>query len=328
MNRENLSITIVERQDKQQLAVGTSAPLTNRQLALWQRIGIDALLVLVTIIWGSSFLIVQDAIRLVGPFTFLAMRFGIGAVVLVLAFYKHFRRITRRELVAGSIIGLFLFAGYALQTLGLQTTSTSMTGFLTGLYVPLVPLLSIFILRQRLKGGVIAAIFLSFLGLILLSLNENFRLSFGSGELLILGCAIAYALHIVVVSRFALHGNAINISIVQIALTALLSLFAMPLAHERLTMPPLAVWSAALYLGIGATAFGLLAMNRVQQFVSSVRATLIYALEPVWTALLGFLIGERLSTFAWIGCLCILLAMLVGSIRLNFAYKRARRMRR
>lgn len=306
-------------------AEGTLPEQKPPALSFWRRTGVDALLVFVTLIWGSTFLVVQDSIKLTKPFTFLAIRFGIGAVVLALIFFKRFRRITRAEIISGSIIGLFLYAGYALQTTGLQYTTTSMAGFITGLYVPLVPLLSILILRQRPALGATLGILLSFLGLLLLSINKNMHFNFGIGEWLILACALANALHIISVSKFAPKADAINLAIVQIAITALLSAVAMPIAREPLVMPPLAVWGSALFLGVAATAFALVVMNRVQQFVSSVRATLIYALEPVWTAFFGYLAGERLGMVAWIGCACILLAMVVGSLRVTLPRKGRKR---
>src|SRR5436305_8303329 len=114
MNTKNFTSDVVARKDGQQLAVITEVPSAPGQLTALQRFAIDVLLVFVTLIWGSSFLIEQYSIRLVGPFTTLAIRFGIAALVLVLVFYKHFRRITRAEIMAGSTIGVFLFAGYAL----------------------------------------------------------------------------------------------------------------------------------------------------------------------------------------------------------------------
>lgn len=310
MNSEHLTAhEISVREEKQK------SPTPH--LTFWQNMGINLLLLLATLIWGSTFLVVQDSIKVTGPFTFLALRFSIGAVVLVILFYRRLKRITRAELRAGLIIGMFLFVAYALQTLGLQYTTTSMAAFITSLYVPFVPLFAILFLRQWPGTGVIPSILLSFLGLMLISFNKNFTFSFGLGELLTLGCAIAYALHIVSVSKFAPGADAINLSIIQIALTALLDWIAAPIAREPLVMPPLAIWGSALFLGVFATAFCLVVMNRVQQFISSVRATLGYALEPVWTAAFGYLAGERLGPVTWAGCVCILLAMLVGNIRLN-----------
>src|SRR5260370_17549792 len=125
-------------------------------------------------IWGSNFLIVQHTLKLTGPFTFLAMRFSIGALVLALIFHKRLAQITRAEIITGSIIGLFLFGAYALQTTGLQYTTSSKAGFITGMYVPLVAILAVPMLRQKPTLGGILGVILSVAGLQLLSINISF----------------------------------------------------------------------------------------------------------------------------------------------------------
>lgn len=276
------------------------------------------LLVLVTMIWGSTFLVVKDTVKISGPFTFLAFSCSVGTLVLAIIFRKRLLHITRAEVFAGLLIGIFLFAGYALQTTGLQYTTVSKAGFLTGLYVPQVPLLSFLLLRQRPTFGAIIGVVCSLFGLILLSVNSTFNLVFGLGEVLLLGCSVAFALQIICISRFAPRVDAINLAIIQLALTAVLSFLAMPIMGETYRIPPLVVWGAVLFMGVADIAFCLLIMNWVQQYVSSNRATLIYALEPMWAALFGYVLaGETLSLFAWIGCIFILLGMIVGGIRLS-----------
>ncbi|MFL5691688.1 MAG: DMT family transporter, partial [Ktedonobacteraceae bacterium] len=139
-----------------------------------RKVKVNALLVLVTMIWGSTFLIVQHTIKLAGPFTFLAMRFSIGALVLALIFHKRLMQITRTEILTGSVIGLFLFGTYALQTTGLQYTTTSKAGFITGMYVPLVAILAVPMLRQKPTLGGMLGVILSVAGLALLSVNSSF----------------------------------------------------------------------------------------------------------------------------------------------------------
>lgn len=276
------------------------------------------LLVLVTMIWGSTFLVVKDTVKISGPFTFLAFSCSVGTLVLAIIFRKRLLHITRAEVFAGLLIGIFLFAGYALQTTGLQYTTVSKAGFLTGLYVPQVPLLSFLLLRQRPTFGAIIGVVCSLIGLILLSVNSTFNLVFGLGEVLLLGCSVAFALQIICISRFAPRVDAINLAIIQLALTAVLSFLAMSIMGETYRIPPLVVWGAVLFMGVADIAFCLLIMNWVQQYVSSNRATLIYALEPMWAALFGYVLaGETLSLFAWIGCIFILLGMIVGGIRLS-----------
>ncbi len=156
---------------------------------------------------------------------------------------------------------------------------------------------------------------LSLTGLFLLSFNDKFNLAFGLGEILILVAAIAFALHIVNVSKFAPHVDAINLAIVQLTVTSLLSLIVMPIAREPFVMPPLVVWGSVLFMGVVDVAFTLSAMIWVQQLVSGTRAALIYALEPMWAALFGFVLaGDKLNLLAWFGCGLILSGMIVGSV--------------
>jgi drug/metabolite transporter (DMT)-like permease len=275
----------------------------------------DALLVLITLIWGSTFLIVKNAVRLSGPFTYLTLSYGVGSLTLAIIFHKRLMRITRTEVLSGLVLGMILFTGYALQTIGLQYTTVSKAGFITGLSIPLVPVFAYLLLRQKPTQGAIIGFVLSLAGLFLLSFNDKFNLAFGLGEILILVAAIAFALHIVNVSKFAPHVNAINLAIVQLTVTSLLSLIVMPIAREPFVMPPLVVWGSVLFMGVVDVAFTLSAMIWVQQLVSGTRAALIYALEPMWAALFGFVLaGDKLNLLAWFGCGLILSGMIVGSV--------------
>lgn len=275
----------------------------------------DLVLVLVTMIWGATFLVTKSTLQLIGPFTYLGLCYAIATITLALIFHKRLWRITRAELRAGLIVGLALFTGYACQTVGLQWTSVSKAGFITGLYVPLVPLFSLFFLRQRVPSTAIIGMSLSVIGLLLLSLNRQFTPAFGPGEWLMLCCSIAFALHIVFISKFAPTVDAINLAIIQLAVTSLLSFLMVPLAHEPIAPPPLLAWVPVLLLGTIDMAFCLLTMNWVQQFISSTHAALIYSLEPMWAAFFGVLLaGDVLSVAAWIGCGCIFVGMIVGRL--------------
>ncbi len=307
---------------KRTTSLRSQQPLSER----WRNVKVNALLVFVSMIWGSSFLIVQQTIRLTGPFTFLAMRFCLAALVLAVIFHKRLAQITHAEIITGSFIGLFLFGTYALQTTGLQYTTSSKAGFITGLYVPLVAILAGPMLHQKPTLGNVLGVMLSVAGLAFISVNSSFQFTFGLGEYLVMGCALASALHVIFISKFAPRVDAMNLALVQITITAALSLIAMPIAREPFVLPPLPVWGSALFMGVAATAFALAVMNRVQQFVSSTHATLIYALELVWVGMLGSLAGEHLSLFAWIGCGCILLGMITSGLRLAWIMKKSKGM--
>jgi drug/metabolite transporter (DMT)-like permease len=155
-------------------------------------------------------------------------------------------------------------------------------------------------------------------GLLLLSVKNSLQVTIGLGEILALACAFASALHVISISKFASRVDAINLTIVQVALTALLSFIAMPIAKEPFSIPPFPVWGSALFLGVVATAFCLAVMNWVQQFVSSTEAAMLYALELVWVSILGHFAGDNLSLLGWIGCGFMLSSMLVGEMRLTW----------
>ncbi len=136
--------------------------------------------------------------------------------------------------------------------------------------------------------------------------------------MLAIGSALAFALHIVSIGKFAPRADAINLAIVQISVTAVLSMLMIPAMGEPFVMPELAVWGSALFMGVVATAFALAVMNKVQQTISSTRATLFYALEPVWAGLFGFYFaGETLAVAAVIGAILIVLGMLAGEFRFS-----------
>lgn len=288
------------------------AALSNPTRRRWQA---DLLLILATLIWGGTFLVVQNSLKEVAPFTFLAFRFGLGGLTLALLFWKQLRRLTRAELRAGSLIGLFLFGGYVFQTIALQYTTTSKVGFITGLNVVVVPVLSILILRQWPTLGATIGVILAAIGMFLLSIGNSFNLDFGLGEGLALGCAICFALQVVLVSRYAPRHNPYNLAIVQIAVTSLLSFLCILPAGEPLVVPPGSAWPAIIFMGVVATAFTFATMNRVQQFTTSTRAALIYSLEPVFAGLFGYIAGETLSLPAWIGCGLIFGGMISSEIK-------------
>jgi len=280
-----------------------------------RRLRYEALLALNTMIWGITFLVVKYAVRLSGPFTYLSVCYAAGSLVLIVIYRRRLVHITRAELRAGLLLGLVLFAGYAFQTTGLQFTTVSKAGFITGLYVPLVPIFFFVFMRQRPALAAIIGVLFSFAGLFLLSVNNQFSFSISIGEALIFGAAVAFAAHIVLIGKFSHGSDMTNLAIIQLSLTSLLSLAMLPFAHELHSAPPAQFWLIAALMGVFDIAYTILVMNRVQQHVGGIRATLIYAMEPLWAALAGVVLaGDVLSVPAWIGCGCILAGMIVGRL--------------
>ncbi|QGP77997.1 DMT family transporter [Sphingobium sp. CAP-1] len=273
----------------------------------------------VTILWGGTFLIVHHAMREAGPFFFVGLRFSTAALLALPFALPVLRGLTLRELTAGFVIGLGIFVGYSLQTWGLQTISSSTSAFITAAYVPLVPILQWVILRRRPRLASWIGVALAFVGLILIAAPRD-GLALGTGELLTLISTVAIALEIIFISLWAGTVNVARVTLVQLAVTALLAFACMGPAGE--SVPPFS-WTVVLSAcGLGAmTALIQFVMNWAQRTVSPTRATLIYAGEPVWAGIIGRIAGERLPPTALIGGLLIVAAVIVSE--LNLGRKRA-----
>lgn len=274
----------------------------------------DFSLLLVALIWGASFVMVKEAISQIGIFTFLTLRFLFAALALALIFWPRLRASSPKEFLAGALVGLFLFGGYSLQTIGLKYTSVSKAGFITGLSVVIVPLLSILLLRQRPSLNALLGVILATTGLGLLTLRG---LAMAQGDLWVLGGAVAFALQIVALGRFAPQMETTTLATIQVATVALLSA---PLAWAREgPFPQMSeqVWFAILFTGIMATSLAFLAQSKAQRFTSPTHTALIFATEPVFAAIFGYLLlQDRLGGRGVLGCLLILAGIVVGEIGL------------
>ena len=277
-------------------------------------------LVLVTMLWGSTFLIIQLAMQHAGPLFFVGVRFTIAGAMAMLLFRKHMAGITRLELGAGIAIGCALFLGYFLQTEGLRTITSSQSAFITALYVPIVPLLQWAVLKR--PPGLMSwiGVALAFAGLILLAGPEAGSLSFSPGEIATLIGAAAIAAEIILIGLFAKRVDSRRVTAVQLLTAGLVSFALMPAMGEAI---PAFSWrwaGAAIGLGL-ASAIIQLTMNWAQKSVSPTRATVIYAGEPVWGGIVGRLAGDRLPALALVGAGLIVAGVLASEIK--FGQKKA-----
>ncbi len=260
------------------------------------RLGIgrpEAVLMIVTMVWGGTFLVVQAALTVSGPFFFVALRFGSAAALIALLSGRAMAGLTWAEVRAGSAIGVAIMLGYSLQTIGLQTILTSKSAFITALYVPIVPLMQWLVLRRAPHVNAWLGIALAFAGLLLLAGPDGVSATFSAGELATLLCAVAFAGEIILIGAFAGAVDARRVTVVQLAVAALLALAAMAPAEEA--VPPFSWLLVACGVGMAVASAAIqLAMNWAQKTVSPTRATVIYAGEPVWAGIFGRLAGEML----------------------------------
>lgn len=276
----------------------------------WQA---DLTLGIVALIWGSTFVMVQNALDAVAPVTFVAWRFWLAALVLLVLFFPRMRKTTREELFAGTLIGVWLTAGYVFQTIGLQSTTTAKAGFITGLSVVIVPVLATFMLRQPPGRGAVIGIVAATIGLGVLALNDD--LSVETGDLWVLACALMFALHIISVAHYSPRSGPIRLAVVQITAVAVFGTGS-AFAFETPTLDlPAEAWGAIAFTGVVATALVFSLQVYVQRFTTPTHTALLFSLEPVFAAFFGWwLAGEQLGPKELIGCGLILLGMMVAEL--------------
>nr|WP_040502268.1 DMT family transporter [Herbaspirillum sp. YR522] len=289
------------------------APRTRLPLQLSRQ---ELALVAVTMFWGSTFVVVQNAMHHAGPLWFVGLRFVTAGMIGMLLFARSLAGLSRRDLLAGSLIGVGLFAGYALQTHGMQTISSSKSAFITALYVPIVPLLQWAVLRRAPHFMSVVGVVLAFAGLVLLADPGAGALHLGPGEIATLLGAFAISAEIILIGHFAGTVDVQRVTIIQLLVAGVLSLLLMPLLGEA---PPAFSWVWLLSaVGLGAASIVIqLTMNWAQKSVSPTRATVIYAGEPVWGGLAGRLAGDRLPAIAIVGAALIVLGVLVSELKFS-----------
>nr|WP_145160676.1 DMT family transporter [Paenibacillus terrae] len=286
----------------------------------------DLSLLIVAMMWGCTFLIVQHAVRVLPPLAFNGIRFLGAAVLLALIitfFYRsQWRDISGKMLLHSCLLGLFLFLGYAFQTVGLLYTTTSNAGFITGLSVVFVPFLALLLLKSPISRYTWISALLAAAGLYLLAFAGS-ALTLNKGDFLIFLCAVAFALHVAYTGVFAPRYSALPLAAMQMAVVGLLSLLSSllfedvgPLTQvaDRLLKPEV-IW--ALLVSIGPTsAFAFWIQTVCQKYTNPSRVAVIFAMEPVFAALTGVTFGgEVLGAAAGLGCICIFAGMILAELK-------------
>jgi len=284
-------------------------------------------LLFVSFVWGIEFALVHQALDSLGPNTFNGLRFFLAIVTLcvycLISRQRLSPHINRATLHHGIVLGLLLFAGFATQSVGLQYTSASNGGFITGLNVVLVPVTAWLWLKHPQHWYVWLGVAMATLGTLLLTGGIN---GFGRGELWVLCCAFAFAIHIVYTGVYARTVNPLALTQIQFITVTLLSAVAACIWETDSmsnVMPVLlgdhpasvTAWVAILVGGILGTSLAYVAQTIGQQTIAAWRVALIFATEPLFAALGGYwLLDEVLTTMAWLGALLIITSMLVAEL--------------
>jgi drug/metabolite transporter (DMT)-like permease len=286
----------------------------------------DISLLFVTFIWGTTFVLVQNAIGLLEPFSFNGIRFLAAAFMLLLWLLiferKQLAFINVKMVASGVFIGFWLFLGYATQTIGLLYTTTSKAGFITGLSVIFVPLFSMFLLKQFPSRNAVIGVSIATFGLFLLTMTDVSSLNIGDGFVFI--CAISFALQIIFTGKFSSKYPTLLLTVIQISTVAILSIIsAFYFEDWRKSFNPEILFSkdviiALIITSIFATALAFLIQTNFQKYTTATRVALIFAMEPVFAAIAGYYwAAERLSYSALFGCLLIFAGMIFAELPVN-----------
>ena len=256
--------------------------------------------------WGAAFVVMKPAIERQSVNSFLATRFVVAVVVMILLRPSVLRKINKEMLLKGSLAGLFLGTGYIFQTLGLARTGAAITGFVTGLYVVLTPLIAAVFLKEKIKAFTWFCVVLATIGLALLSLRGW---EVGIGEAVVFVSAIAFAAHIVTLSKWSLGFDAYALTIVQLSICALLTgVISIGQGYEKPTDS--GVWGVVIFTAVIATAVAFIVQTWSQAHMSSTKVAVILTMEVVFAALFAVAFGgESLTLQVSIGGAMVLLAM-------------------
>jgi drug/metabolite transporter (DMT)-like permease len=275
----------------------------------------DFALLLITLIWGSSFVIVKKGLGQASPVLFIALRFWIASAATIICLPGALRHISLQTLQHGLILAGFLSAGFILQTLGLRLTTPSHSAFITSLFVLFVPFFGLVLFRHRPRTQTLIGVLLATTGLALITLAPG-EFTMSRGDFLTFSSAAVFALQILFLGRYLPGNDYRQLAIIQIVGTAVLCTLSIPLIET-----PFLAWDPAMlfYLlltGVLATALAFYLQNSAQRFTTPNRTALIFSMEPFFAALFSYLIlGEVLTGREWIGGALVLFGILVSEIR-------------
>ena len=279
---------------------------TRMKLAPWA-------LLLVAAAWGLSFVIMKDSISRQSVNNFLFSRFALAVVVLVLLRPQVFRLFNKDLVLRSAFAGFFLGAGFTLQTLGLERTGAAITGFVTGLYVVITPLIAAVILKVRITRLTWGCVVLATIGLALLSLRGW---SIGFGELLVLASAFCFATHIISLGKWSNGRDPYAMTVVQLLMCTLLSGVASVAEGGYSAPPDWGVWATVIFTAVVSTAVAFVIQTWAQAHMTTTKVAVILTMEVVFAAIFAIIFGgERLTAQVALGGILVVTAMYVIVIK-------------
>lgn len=278
-------------------------------------------LMITAIIWGSGFVASAVSLEHYTPYQILAGRFLIGTLILCLVFYKKLRYIKKSTLLKGTVLGLFLYIAFALQTVGLQYTTPSKNAFLTAVNVVIVPFIGFLLYKRKIDLFELGGAILALVGIAVLSLKLSTGINIG--DLLTLCCAVGFAFHIFYTAKFVKDEDAVLLTIIQMVTAAVIGWIVVGFKGETSFSLESEGLLPLLYLGVFSTTIAYLLQTVAQKFITETKAAIILSTESFWgTAFSVVILSEVLTTKMIIGAILILGAILLSETKFSFIKKK------
>jgi len=286
-----------------------------------KRLLADLALALCSFIWGTTFVVIKDALADISVIAYLAVRFSLAAILMAAIYWRTVRRLTLPAISAGAQIGAFMFGGYIFQIAGLKFTTPSKAAFITGTFVVFVPVILALFGRRRIRLWLWLGATAALTGLFFLTVPREGWGALNRGDPIVFGCAIMFALHMIFIGQYVGRYSVAALSFLQVATTAVLSSALLPLAavarceHTRVSWTGYLVF-AILLTAIGATVVGMSLQTWAQQYASPSHAAILVSLEPVFAALTSLVLGaEHLGARFVLGAALIFAGILLAELK-------------
>ena len=272
----------------------------------------------ITAIWGWSFVIVKESVSVYPVFSFLSLRFFLGAVILAAFLGRSIFKMDRSTMLAGCVLGLFLFGGYAFQTTGLLYTTPAHSGFITGLFVVFTPVFESFIFKRKPHAAVVLSLALSTIGLFILSYDPAAQ-GMNIGDFFSLVCAIIYAFHLILIDRWSKKYDTLRLAFLQVFTVSLFSLAGALMVKSHFAPIPPEALKGAVLTAVFATALSYYVQTTFQKVTTATEAALIFTLEPIFAGVFAyFMWGERITGRTIAGGVLIFAGIVISQVRYFF----------
>ena len=271
------------------------------------------LIVLVALFWGSTYFLTKMAVEELEPFNLTALRFGTAFIITALFFFKRIRKADRTVIKYSIILGVLAVIAVLSMTFGVQYTTASNAGFLISLSVVMIPLISVVVLKKRIKAKLLLSVILATIGIVCLTLNE--QLTINKGDILCILCATSFAVQVLIMERIPKSADSVAIGALQLGITAVVN-FILSFFLENFTVPrDFKVWGVIVILGVFCTAFCYIIQIYALKNTSAIQAGIILSLEPVFSAIFAYIfLGELLSKQGYIGAILLFISVILAGI--------------